>query len=294
MSDDMSMDKDFLTIGEFAEIVGMSPDTLRRLDKSGVFRAAKRGVEFENEYRLYAPPQIIIAKMIRVLTEISVLRDVIKGLAHSRNPLQVVKLLTAQSRKVADELSFLQEADSVNGIFRELISEGLSATENELFISERPERKIILGNINDFEGSTSFYGPFRRFCTEAHEPKPNLSYPVGGYFESMEAFLHEPSQPTRFFSLDPKGYDAILEGLYLTGYTRGYYGQTNGLPERMAAFASKNGLIFSGSVYNIYLFDELSESDPDKYLLRVTASVKETRRVPSRRPIRQIPAGSVR
>jgi hypothetical protein len=41
--------------------------------------------------------------------------------------------------------------------------------------------------------------------------------------------------------------------------------------------------IFNGPVYIIYPYDEMSVVDPDKYLLRATASVKETRRVPARR-----------
>jgi effector-binding domain-containing protein len=103
----------------------------------------------------------------------------------------------------------------------------------------------------------------------------------------MNVFLNEPSQPTRFFSLDPNGKEKQPKGLYLTGYTRGYYGQTNDLPKRMAAFAKKNRLVFTGPVYNIYLFDEMSITDMNQYLLQVSASVKETRRVPSRRPVRR-------
>lgn len=72
-------------------------------------------------------------------------------------------------------------------------------------------------------------------------------------------------------------------GLYLVGYTHGYYGQTNDLPGKMAAYAKKHGLVFNGAVYNIYLTDETSVIDPDQYLLQVSASVSETRRVPSRR-----------
>jgi len=102
----------------------------------------------------------------------------------------------------------------------------------------------------------------------------------------MKSFMGAPSQPMRFFSLDPKGNDKKEAGLYLTGYTRGYYGQTNDLPERMEAFAKKNGLIFTGPVYNTYLFDDISVVEPEEYLLQASALVEETRRVPSRRPKR--------
>jgi hypothetical protein len=57
-----------------------------------------------------------------------------------------------------------------------------------------------LGDTNDFNGSDSFYGEFTRFCDAPHEPKLNLSYPVGGYFAGIDVFMNEPARPTRFFS----------------------------------------------------------------------------------------------
>jgi hypothetical protein len=138
----------------------------------------------------------------------------------------------------------------------------------------------VLGEPNEYGDGEGFFGAFAHFCTAPHTPELNLSYPIGGYFDSMERFLGAPSRPTRFFSHDPQGRETISEGLYLTGYTRGYYGQTNDLPLRMAAYAKRNGLTFSGPVYNTYLHDELSTTDPEHYLLQVSASVSEARRDP--------------
>jgi len=285
MNDDIDINKDFLPIKEFSEIVGMTIDALRHYDKKGIFKPAKLGEEFKNQYRYYAPTQITTIKMIRVLTEIGVSLNEIKELASSRSPEKLIKLFSKQQGIVADELRFLQEVHSVISTFLKLLIDGVSATETDITVSELPERKIILGDINEFYGSVGFYKGFMRFCNSQHEPKLNLSYPVGGYFESKDEFLKEPSKPTRFFSLDPNGNDKQKAGLYLLGYTRGYYGTTNDLPKRILEFAKKNGLIFNGPVYNIYLFDEMSVTDPEQYLLQVSASVKETRRVQSRRPV---------
>jgi DNA-binding transcriptional MerR regulator/effector-binding domain-containing protein len=274
----------FLKIAEFAKLVGMSVVALRHYDKTEVFTPAMRGVEFKNKYRLYSPTQITTVKMIRVLTEIGVDLKTIRELAKDRAPEKIIKLLTLNKDKVVDEIRFLNDVFTVISTFTELLNEGMSVTETEITVSEMPEKRIILGEANDFRGSVGFYREFIRFYTEPHEPKLNISYPVGGYWDSMDAFLDEPSLPMRFFSLDPKGNDRRGAGLYLNGYTRGYYGETNDLPERMAAFAHKNGLIFTGPVYNTYLFDELSTPDPEQYLLQVSAAVTETRRVLSRRP----------
>lgn len=280
-------DKEFLTIKEFADFVGMTTDTLRHYDKKGVFRPAKHGDELESKYRLYSATQVTTIKMIKVLTEIGVPLQTIMELAKDRDPEKLMKLMNKHKDIVADELRFLQGVYSVISTFLDLIIIGMGAIEDELKVSEQPEKRIILGGINNYKGSNSFRREFLRFCNEEYEPKLNLSYPIGGYFESMDEFCSEPSQPTRFFALDPRGNDKKAEGLYLIGYTRGYYGQTNDIADRMIKFAKKNGLIFNGPVYNLFLFDELSIVNPEQYLLQVSASVRETRRVSSRRPARR-------
>jgi len=288
MNDDTSTNKDFLPIREFSEIAGMTTDALRLYDKRGIFKPAKHGEKFKNKYRYYyAPTQVVTVKMTRVLADVGVPLSTIKELAEERTPEKLIKLFSKQQGIIADEVRFLQEAHSVIGTFLDLLIEGVSATESELIVSELPEKRMIVGEANDFTDADGFYREFVRFCRAPHEPKLNLSYPIGGIFDCMDEFLSEPSQPTRFFSLDPKGNDRQAAGLYLIGYTRGYYGATNGLPKRMAEFAKKNGLLFNGPVYNTYLFDEMSVNNAEQYLLQVSASVKETRRVPSRRPVRR-------
>jgi DNA-binding transcriptional MerR regulator len=281
------MNKDYLSIKEFADLVGMTAAAIRHYGKKEIFQPAKHGIDLENKYRYYAPTQITTIKMIRVLTEIGVPLDTIKALADDRSPEKLIKLLSRQKGIVADELSYLQDVYSIICTFLDLMIEGISAIESEIYVTEYSERKILLGNKNDFCMTVGFYREFMRFCNTPHDPPLNLSYPVGGFFESMDVFLNNPSQPTRFFSLDPRGKQTREAGLYLIGYTRGYYGQTNDLPKRMSAFARKNGLVFNGPVYNLYLFDEMSIADTEQYLLQASASVKETRRVPSRRPMRQ-------
>jgi len=190
-----------------------------------------------------------------------------------------MKLLNKHKGVIADRIEFFNESFSIISTYLDLLNEGVCAIEADFTVSKMQEKPIILGEINDFDDSDSFHEEFMRFCKAENKPKLNLSFPIGGFFQSMEAFLMNPSQPTRFFSFDPKGLELKESGLYITGYTRGYYGQTNDLPKRMAAFAKENGLLFNGPVYNIFLFDEVSLIDPEQYLLQVSASVKEDRAV---------------
>jgi DNA-binding transcriptional MerR regulator len=273
--------EDYLPIGEFARIVGISPDSLRAYDKEGIFSPAARGNGSGNGYRYYSPTQITTVKMIRVLARLEVPHRTMRELAESRTPEKMIRLLRRQKEELAGEIRFRREAHSLISMLVDFMTEGLLADESEMFVRECPERQIVLGEPSEHKDGEGFYGAFAQFCAARHRPELNLSYPIGGYFDSMERFLGAPSRPSRFFSNDPAGKETIAGGLYLTGYTRGYYGQTNGLPQRMAAYADRNGLTFDGPVYNAYLHDELCVKDQDQYLLQVIASVTEARRDPA-------------
>ena len=128
------INKDYLSINEFARFVGMTAVALRHYDKTGVFVPAKRGVDFENKYRFYSPTQIIVVRMIRVLTEIGVPLKEIKELNETRTPEKIIKLLSRNKDKVSDEIRYLQDVLSVMSMFFDLISEGMSVTETEISV----------------------------------------------------------------------------------------------------------------------------------------------------------------
>jgi DNA-binding transcriptional MerR regulator len=271
-----SFDNEYLTINEFAQFVEISASALRHYDKTGVFKPAKRGKGFDNNYRFYSPRQIITVKMLRVLTNTGVPLTTIKTLSQERTPETILKLLIQYKPKIEDEILFFQGVSSIIDTFTDLLHEAIDVTETDLSIVRMPVKKIILGSVNNFQDTIDFTREFLHFCDEPHTPMLNLSFPIGGYFETMAEFLEQPSQTTRFFSIDPRGCEEKQEGLYLVGYTRGYYGQTHSLPNRMAEYAKENGVEFDGPVYNIYLSDEISTADTSKYLLQVSASIKET------------------
>jgi DNA-binding transcriptional MerR regulator len=263
-------------ITEFAKFIGTTPKVLRYYHETGLFIPKEHGVKYKNEYRYYSMTQVTEYNLVRVLTQIGVKIADIKSYMENRTPEKLAKLYKRQDDFITNELSFYQECSALIKTQLGLLTDGLYATEEEITVKDMPARQIILGGENNFCNSAGgFVGEFARFCNAEHDPKINLSYSIGGYWDGMDVFMHQPALPIRFFSYDPRGKQQIPEGKYLIGYTRGYYGQTNDLPERMAAFAEENGYLFNDGVYNIYLYDEVSVSDTKQYLLQVCASVRE-------------------
>jgi hypothetical protein len=203
-------------------------------------------------------------------------------LLKDREPETLFKALTKMKRKLEDCIANLDNNYSIIKTILGLLMEGIGAEEDKIVVYERPKVHIILGKVTDFSNQDGFLDDFLAFCSSPHKPHLNLSYPIGGFWSSMSSFSQHPSEPTQFFSLDPNGHERIKKGLYMVGYTRGYYGQANDLPKRMENYAIKNNYVFDGPVYSLYLFDEISVADPNNYLLQVVASVQEPNKAHSR------------
>ncbi len=267
---------ELLPTKEFSHLVNIPVARLRYYDRIGILIPASRVLFPDSKKIGYSPMQITTVGFVRTLIDIGVKVEVIQELVCSRSPDRILKLMFRHENEVARLSRFLAEARLIIKTREDLIEEGIHSTESDLTVVEKPARSIVLGDLNTYSGNTGFIAEFTRFCRYLSNRHFSWDYPIGGYFESMGDFLNNPSQPQRFFTLDPHSHDCKPAGLYLTGYTRGYYGETNGIERRLDAYAKKHGLDFVGPVYNIYLFSELCIPDPRNYLLQVSVPVSES------------------
>jgi DNA-binding transcriptional MerR regulator len=281
--------KDYLTIKEFSKFSGIDQTALRDWDEIGLFSPAKR--DPDNKYRYYSPEQIISINFITVLSGLSIPLKTISRLKNERTPESLVKLLEQQERQLDMEIRRLHENYSVIHVRSELIKYGMQlekeavqaraehpdgesdADESSISVLYRDDMALVLGPPNVYRDGDEFYQPFMEFCKYAEEIRVNLSYPIGGYHDSLETFMQAPSAPERFFSLDPTGTQVRSAGYYLVGSGRGYYGKLGDFPQRMEAYAKAKNLTLKGPVYVVFLHDEVSVSDPSRYLFQVSVAV---------------------
>ena len=263
-----------LSIKNFSDFTGIKQSTLRYYDEIGLLQPVARG---ENNYRYYAPVQIIILNFIRVLINLNVPLSTVKELMKDRNPESILDLLARQEIKLDAQLRALQTSYSIVHTLRDNIQNGLFAKKDVISVREMEETYVILGDPAVFEENGSFYKPFITFCNQAEEKRINLDYPVGGYHENMDNYLKAPGQPDRFFSQDPHGNTLRKAGKYMVGYTQGYYGVFGDFALKLTDYAKAHDLVFDGPVYVIYLLDEICTTDPDQYLVQVSVGVKKKR-----------------
>lgn len=74
---------------------------------------------------------------------------------------------------------------------------------------------------------------------------------------------------------DSTGANSIIpKGKYVISYANGDYGNTNYIYKNMFEFISKNKLKIIGNLYEEYLLDELAESNPNKFVMKIMVQVE--------------------
>ena len=265
--------KDFLSIQEFSKITGVESSKLRYWDEIGIFSPIKRNTE--NNYRYYSMAQVLALNFITTLSDLEIPLKTIAELRKEREPENLLNLLEKRERQLDMELRALRMRSSIIHARQELIRYGLKVDETQISVMHRDEKALILWPRNEYEEGDTFIEPLAAFINQAGERQINLSFPVGGYWESIESFMKEPSRPDNFFSIDPVGTYRRKEGNYLVGFARGYYGEMGDLPERMEAYIKENSLTVSGPVYTFYLHEEISTNDPSQYLAQTCVAVSK-------------------
>lgn len=265
--------KGFLSIGEFAKLTGIPRSKLIYYDEIGLFAPAARG---ENGYRYYALNQTVMAAFINDMASFGVsLKDLLL-LAKERSPEVMIKVLDKSCEEHKERIAELRETQSVMEVMSMLMKMGLEAKDSDIEVLDYEPFSLVLGGENIHQDATSFYPAWLSFVNAAKKSGLNIKFPVGGYFDSFDRFLENPSMPSRYYFVNPRGKYTREGGKYLAGYSRGFYGDVKDLPERLSAYAKKHKITLTGPVFNTFLLDEMSTSEDDCYLMRASIKIVES------------------
>jgi DNA-binding transcriptional MerR regulator len=260
-----------VSVKEFSDFTGVRESVLRYYDSIDLFKPVERG---ENKYRYYSLSQIQTIKLIDTFRSLKIPLQKIKEIMDARDPATMTEVLTHYELQMNNELRALQESFALVHMLRTLMQGSLTQNEEEFSIRFVEETRIAMGPANEFQPDEGYHRSYSSYYRIARGLRVNLGYPIGGYFDTIEEFMKTPSQPKRFFSLDPNGLNIKEAGNYLTGYTRGDYGQMNDLPKRIDTYMKEHNLTKAGPVYQVYTLNEVSIKNPSNYLQQISIRVE--------------------
>jgi len=231
----------------------------------------------ENNYRHYASTQLLTLNFVTTLSELEIPLKTIAELRTERDPVSFLELLEKQERQMDMEMRNLRQRYSIIHARRELINLGIKVDTEKISIMHMDDKAMTIWPRNEYAEGENFLVPLADFVAQTGFHHINLSFPVAGYYDSLESFSEAPDRPDHFLSLDPIGTYTRKSGDYLVGYARGFYGDIGDLPQRMMAHAKENSIALTGPLYLMYLHEEICTLDPSQYLAQCSIALAKRR-----------------
>jgi len=261
------------SVSELAKFARITRSALIFYDNIGLIAPVERG---DNNYRYYSPHQVTSTNLINTLQELNIPLKKIMELIKHRTPESIVSLFSEQSKQIDRRMEKLLRSRKLLMTLKEIVEEGLSVNEDEIEVRWNEEESILIGPQIDYSGGISIEEAFLNFYKHwnAVDSDLDLNYPVWGIFSEERVKRGDWVGPDKFYFKMPDAPDRKPAGLYVTGYTRGYYGQSRELYKRLMAYIENNGLEICGPAFETYPLNEISITDPYAYLMRISISVK--------------------
>ena len=268
--------KNIFSVSEFAKFSRTTRDTLHHYDKIGLLAPASRG---ENNYRYYTNDQLTIINMIQVSQKLGMSLSDIKEGKDSRDPQTTKDFLEQAISNIDDKIQDWVQAKKLLFTLQKIINSVAGVDEDKITIEMLPAEAIILGDINDYSMDRNDYDALFTFYQSMAERHGDLvlNYPVWAMFSKERIIRGDSHLPDRYYFYYPEGFDKRPAGLYAVGYTRGGYGMTGGLYERMIRYINAAGHEICGNAYEEYPLNEISVSDFNNFLIRVMIAVRKMR-----------------
>ncbi len=266
-----------LNISEFAKLAGVSRQTLIYYDKIGLFSPA---FVAENKYRMYSHNQVDNIGIITILEDLGVplkkIREILADISVETMSNTFAYQLDAIQKKI-EKLELLRDMTEIR---LEQLREGARHSDglHDLHITEIKEDIPIYlgGELNGEQHGVGDAEVMVFFETIEKTELPlifTFGYVKNGR-EIQQGIYDKVSN--MWFRLKNEQYSNsnISKGKYLIGYCKGYYGNTNYIYDELMEYVKKNNLHICGKVYEEYLIDEMSEKNPDEFVVKIIVKVE--------------------
>ena len=266
--------KRYFSISKFAIFSRTTQETLRHYDRIGLLSPVSKG---ENKYRYYDGRQIAEVNMIRTFQTFGMSLNEIIALRNSRIPESTSKLFEQQLNKIEEKMAEWMRARKLLIALQKSLHSVLSIDENEITIQHLPAEAIILGSLNDYSNGRNDYDALNSFYKDMSERYPDLdmNYPVWGRFSQERIKQRNWQWPDQYYFYNPEGHNQRPAAMYAIGYTRGGYGHSNKLYQRILKYIDENGFEICGDTYEEYPLNEICTFCENNYLIRVMVTVQK-------------------
>ncbi len=207
--------KDFFTIGEAAEMVGMTSETLRHYDRIGLVKPCRR--DEWTGYRFYSRQEIVRLNTIEALRCMDLSLNEIKKILEYDSLGQIVAFLKQAEKSADDKIARLQYAKSKIRLARADYEKKQydRQTDGESFTKHFPVRVILLSSTMQYPTLDNLWNYHSHFYRQI-DPKLRDSFA----FEDLAGIYTTQAGDSRLFAVcirhaETENLVTLPEGNYL-------------------------------------------------------------------------------
>lgn len=270
----MEKSTNYLSTGQFAQLMGVSKHTLFYYDQENIFKPAQI---LDNGYRYYSIFQAETFSVISALKEIGMpLKDIQKYL-NQRSPKLLVDLLNDELVKLTEKINHLNHLKRIMDEKKETTIDALDLDTSFIFIEERDETPLYLTEVDKVESLANYHHAISQHYKALAKHELNESW-VEGMMFPVENILSGEKDSSGYIYTRVKKDEAnqiAKEGSYLVGY---YQGMEENLKEgysRLIDYAENKGYSLGPYFYEDLLLDELSIKSTDHYLYKLSIKIDQ-------------------
>ncbi len=263
-----------LTIRIFAKFSRTTQNSLYHYDRIGLLAPHSRA---KNGYRHYSSDQLAIVRMIRMSQKLGMKLEEIKSFVSVMTPETVDESLKKQIGQIDGKIDEWVSSRNLALTLQKCIRSCRGVDENAVTVQDMPAEAIVLGDLNDYSKGRDTCAAMLSFYENmgAKYPSLDLHYPVWASVSRERLKNRDWQNPDRFYFYNPAGYDKKPAGLYVVGYTRGGYGQTDAVYGKCLDYIDKKKFEIIGDAYEEYPLNEFCINDPSQYLIRLQIPVRK-------------------
>lgn len=265
-----------LNISEFAKISGVSRQTLIYYDRIGLFSPI---MVADNKYRLYSHNQVDNIGIITILSDLGIPLKKIKEILADISLDTISNTLEYQLTAIQEKIEKLSLLRDMTELRLEQLNEGRRFCDNleNVHIEELKEDiSICIGNSIQCLQEDIGDDVVLDFFDKIEKLDIPMIFSFGHIKCSEDILQGVYNRATNmWFRLKDKKHsnDIIPSGKYIVGYGRGDYGNTNYIYPELLKYAEEHQITLTGRVYEEYLIDELSEKDPNNFVVKVIVAI---------------------
>ncbi|MCR3759228.1 MerR family transcriptional regulator [Clostridium felsineum] len=263
------MHEKYFTTGEFAKMCNVEKHVLFHYDNIDLFKPA---IINENGYRYYSYNQYFTFYVIINLKMLGMSLKDIKVYLQQRNPSLLLKLLEEKSLEVAEKIKWFQDLQKTIETMKITTTEALNSDDTICLKALPCEIIFRSDNIENASGKS-----FASFMQEYTRFSKNLDITIQ---ESIGSILSVKNLRNKnFFTLSYlyiksdsfiKGKTVLRKaGMYLCGYFKGSYEDTDTMYDKLLNYADNNGINLGEYSFEEYLISDIAEKEPENYVTKI-------------------------